>query len=83
MPRYFLNLRRAHLAIPDTRGVECSGPAEALETAVVAALNHMSSSLDFSRWVGWSVEIETDAGEHVATVPFALAWGMRRGRNMR
>jgi hypothetical protein len=78
MPRYFLHLRRAHLAIHDTRGVECSGPAEAVEAAVVMALDRMSTSHDFGRSAGWSVEIET--GESVATVPFALAWRMRLGR---
>jgi hypothetical protein len=83
MPRYFLHLRRAHLAIHDTRGVECSGPAEAVEAAVVMALDRMSTSHDFGRSVGWSVQIETETGEHVAAVPFALAWRMRLGRNLR
>jgi hypothetical protein len=45
MPRYFLHLRRAHLAIHDTRGVECSGPTEAVEAAVVLALDRMSTSM--------------------------------------
>ena len=83
MPRYFLNLRRDHLSVRDARGVECSGPTEALETAVVTALNRMSESNGFSRWVGWVVEVETETGEHVATVPFALAWRMRLNRNLR
>ena len=80
MPRYLLNLRRAHLAIHDTRGVECSGPTEAVEAAVVLALDRMSTSNDFGRSAGWSVEIKTETGAHVATVPFALAWRMRLGR---
>ena len=80
MPRYFLHLRRAHLAIHDTRGVECSGPAEAVEAAVVMALDRMSTGHDFGRSAGWSVEIRSETGEHVATVPFALAWRMRLGR---
>ena len=80
MPRYLLHLRRAHLAIHDTRGVECSGPAEAIEAAVVMALDRMSTSHDFRHWAGWSVQIETETGEHVAAVPFALAWRMRLGR---
>ncbi len=63
--------------------MECFGPTEAVETAVVTALNHMSESHAFSRWAGWSVEIETETGEHVATVPFALAWRMPGGRNLR
>ena len=80
MPRYFLHLRRAHLAVHDTRGVECSGPTEAVEAAVVLAPDRMSTSHDFGRSAGWSVEIETETGAHVATVPFALAWRMRLGR---
>jgi len=80
MPRYFLNLRRAHLAIHDTRGVECSGPAEAVEAAVVMALDRMSTSHNFDRSAGWAVQIETETGVHVATVPFALAWRMRARR---
>ncbi len=83
MPHYFLNLRRDHLSLRDTRGVECSGPIEALETAVGTALKRMSESHDFSRWAGWVVEVETETGEHVATVPFALAWRMRLNRNLR
>jgi hypothetical protein len=54
-----------------------------LETAVVTALKRMSESHDFSRWAGWVVEVETETGEHVATVPFALAWRMRLNRNLR
>ncbi len=57
MPRYLFHLRRAHLAIHDTRGVECSGPTEAVEAAVVLALDRMSTSNDFGRSAGWSVEI--------------------------
>jgi hypothetical protein len=83
MPRYFLNLRREHLSIPDARGVECSDPAEAVAAAVVTALNRISGSHDFERWAGWSVEIATETGEHVATVPFALTWRMRSGRSFR
>ena len=83
MPRYFLNLRRDHLTVRDARGVECSGPSEAVETAVVTALNHMSQGHDFSRWAGWVVEVETETGDHVATVPFALAWRKRLNRNLR
>jgi hypothetical protein len=44
------------------------------------ALDRMSTSHDFGRSAGWSVEIETETGERVATVPFALAWRMRLGR---
>ncbi len=80
MPRYFLNLRRAHLAIHDTRGVECSGPAEAVEAVVVMALDRMSTSHEFDRAAGWAVQIETETGVHVATVLFALDWRMRAGR---
>ena len=80
MPRYFLHLRRAHLAIHDTRGSDCSGPAEAVDAAVVMALNRMSESRDCRRWVDWSVQIEAETGKHVATVLFALAWRMRLGR---
>jgi len=63
--------------------VDCFGPTEAIETAVVTALNHMNESHALSRWAGWSVEIETGTGERVATVPFALAWRMHGGRNFR
>jgi hypothetical protein len=51
-----------------------------VEAAVVMALDRMSTSHDFGRSAGWSVEIETETGAHVATVPFALAWRMRLGR---
>ncbi len=80
MPRYFPHLRRAHLAIQDTCGVECSGPAEAVDAAVVMALNRMSESGDCRRWVDWSIQIEAETGKHVATVPIALAWRMRLER---
>ncbi len=83
MPRYFLNLRRDHLSVRDARGVECSGPTEALETAVVMALKRISESDDFARWAGWVVEVETETGEHVATIPFALGWRMCLNRNHR
>jgi hypothetical protein len=83
VPRYSLHLRRARLAIHDTRGLDCSGPAEAVDAAVVMALNRMSESSDCRRWAGWSVHIESETGEHVATVPFALAWRMRLSRNHR
>ncbi len=83
MPRYFLNLRRAHLAIRDPRGVECSGPTEAVEAAVVKAINRMGTSNDFGPSAGWSVQIETETGEYVATVPFALAWRKRVGHTFR
>ena len=83
MPRYFLHLRCAHLAIHDNCGVECSYPAEAVDAAVVMALNRMSESRECRRWADWSVQVETETGEHVATVPFALAWRMRLSRNRR
>jgi hypothetical protein len=44
------------------------------------ALDRMSTSHNFDRSAGWAVQIETETGVHVATVPFALAWRMRAGR---
>jgi hypothetical protein len=33
-------------------------------------------------WAGWSVDVENEAREHVAMVPFAFAWegDLRRSR---
>jgi hypothetical protein len=62
VPRYFLNLRRDHLCIRDARGVDCSGPTEALETAVVTAPKRTSERHSISRWAGWVVEVETETG---------------------
>jgi hypothetical protein len=74
VPRYFFNMRRDHICICDARGKECSGPAEAVEHAVVAALRLMGDTNRCRSWSGWSVDIESEAREHVATVPFAFAW---------
>ncbi len=63
--------------------MDCFGPTGAIETAFVTALSHMNESHALSRWAGWSVEIETETGEQVAIVPFALAWRMHGSRNFR
>jgi hypothetical protein len=47
------------------------------------ALKRISESDDLARWAGWVVEVETETGEHVATIPFALVWRMRLNRNHR
>jgi hypothetical protein len=56
------------------------GPAEAIEAAVVMAVERMSTSHNFDRSASWAVQIETETGVHVATVPLVLAWRMRAGR---
>ena len=72
MPRYYFNLRCAHLAVPDGRGEECPGPGEALEHAVVAVLGLITKEGLFRNWTKWSVEIEDEFRRRVATLPFSL-----------
>ena len=73
MPRYFFNLRRGHLSVCDARGEDCADSSEAVQNALLAALNLMSEKHDPHRWAAWSVDIEGEARNQVATVPFAFA----------
>ncbi len=73
MPRYFFNLRREHLSVCDARGEDCADPTEAVQHALVAALSLMSEKRDPHRWAAWSVDIEDEARNQVATVPFSFA----------
>ena len=73
MPRYFFNLRRGHLSVCDARGEDCADPTEAVQYALLAALGLMSEKRDPRRWAAWSVDIQDEARNHVATVPFTFA----------
>jgi hypothetical protein len=81
MPRYFFNLRWGHLSVCDARGEDCADPIEAVQYALLAALGLMSEKHYPHRWATWSVDIEDEARNQVATVPFtfALRTGCRRG----
>jgi hypothetical protein len=81
MPRYFFNLRWGPLSVCDARGEDCADPTEAVQYALVAALGLMSEKRDPHRWATWSVDIQDEACNQVATVPFAFALraGWRRG----
>jgi hypothetical protein len=73
VPRYFFNLRRGHLSVCDARGEDCADSSEAVQHALLAALNLMSEKHDPHRWAAWSVDIEDEARHQVATVPFTFA----------
>ena len=81
MPRYFFNLRRGHLSVCDVRGEDCADSSEAVQYALLAALSLISEKHDPHRWAAWSVDIEDEARNQVATVPFTFAvrTGWRRG----
>ena len=81
MPRYFFNLRWGRLSVCDARGEDCAGSTEAVQYAFLAALTLMSEKHDPRRWATWSVDIEDEARNQVATVPFTFAvrTGGRRG----
>ncbi|MGO4570900.1 DUF6894 family protein [Microvirga sp. 2TAF3] len=72
MPRYYFNLRRAHLHLLDKSGEECSNLGEAIEYAIVAVLNLISEEGRFRNWTSWAVEIQDEARYHVATLPFTM-----------
>lgn len=72
MPRYYFNLRRAHLHLLDKNGEECSDLGEAIEYAVVAILNLISEEGRFRNWTAWAVEIQDEARFSVATLPFTF-----------
>jgi len=72
MPLYFFHLRRGNLLICDARGEKCSGPSEAVEHAIVAALNLMSEKISLQSWAGWSIDLEDEARRQVATAPFTF-----------
>jgi hypothetical protein len=81
MPRYFFNLRWGRLSVCDARGEDCAGSTEAVQYALLAALGLMSEKGDPHCWADWSVDIQDEARNQVATVPFtfALRTGLRRG----
>jgi hypothetical protein len=72
VPRYYFNLRNGHLHVPDARGENCSDPGDALEHAVVAALDLITREGRFRNWTRWSIEIEDEKRCRVAIVPFTL-----------
>jgi hypothetical protein len=72
VPRYYFNLRHAHLRVQDPHGEECRGPEEAIEHAVVAVLALITREGRFRNWTKWSVEIEDEKRRRVAVLPFTL-----------
>jgi hypothetical protein len=82
MPRYFFNLRWGHLLVCDARGENCANPTEAVQHAVLAALSLVSEKREPHGWAAWSVNIEDEARNQVATVPFTFAvrTDLRRGQ---
>ena len=72
MPRYYFNLRRAHLHLVDKHGEECASLGEAIEYRVVAVLNLIAEEGRFRNWTTWAVEIEDEDRLHRASLPFTL-----------
>ncbi|QFU16518.1 DUF6894 family protein [Microvirga thermotolerans] len=72
MPRYYFNLRRAHLQLLDRNGESCASLGEAIEYGVVAVLDLIAEEGRFRNWTTWALEIEDENRLHVVTLPFSL-----------
>ena len=72
MSRYYFNLRNGPLHVLDLHGENCANPEEAIEHAIVAALDLITKEGRFRNWSRWSIEIQDGRRRRVATVPFTL-----------
>ncbi|MBZ6075043.1 DUF6894 family protein [Microvirga puerhi] len=80
MPRFYFNLRRAHLHLVDKHGENCATLAEALEHGVVAILSLVAEEGRFRNWTAWAVDIQDQDRHPAATLPFTLVLKADRRR---
>jgi len=71
MPRYFFNVRRGHLLIPDNEGLELDGLAAVSEEATAAARDILANDIGTTDRSAFRVEATNERGENVYVVDAA------------
>ncbi|MCB8820858.1 DUF6894 family protein [Microvirga rosea] len=72
MPRFYFNLRRAHLQLLDKNGEDCATLGDAIECGVIAILNIIAEEGRFRNWGAWAVDIQDQNRLPAISLPFTL-----------